>query len=310
MQKLGETLGSDQEGGRSKTGGYFGLVLGTAFLSFSPILVVLADATPQMGAVFRCVYALPALAILRLREAHRPKGEPPARLFPLLLGALLAADLLALHLAIELLGAGLATAIGATQVLFVGGLISIMDGVRWSPKVLPSSAGILCGTTLVAGVFDASPLGSRPGLGALLALVAALTFSVVLIALRNLSKSGAPPASTLFDMTLMAAVVMALTAWATGSRLTGPAEPIGHLWLALLALVSQVAGWWIILTRLSTVSALSSAGIITLQPVGVLLLAFMILSETPSSLQFLGVVAILVSVWHLARSQEHEQGSR
>src|SRR4051794_20087406 len=51
-------------------------VLGAATIAFSAILVALADVTPETAALFRCVYAVPVLALLALGERRRLGARP------------------------------------------------------------------------------------------------------------------------------------------------------------------------------------------------------------------------------------------
>ena len=67
-------------------------------------------------------------------------------------------------------------------------------------------------------------------------------------------------------------------------------------WLILLALSSQVLGWLLISISLPRLPAVVTSVSLTLQPLCSVLLAALILSEAPSSLQLVGAAAILVGL--------------
>ena len=51
-------------------------IAGALTIAFSSILVRLSHTSPSTSAIFRCVYALPLLALLALREDRRLGGRP------------------------------------------------------------------------------------------------------------------------------------------------------------------------------------------------------------------------------------------
>ena len=71
----------------------------------------------------------------------------------------------------------------------------------------------------------------------------------------------------------------------------------------LLALTSQVAGWLLISISLPRLPAAVTSVVITLQPVGSVFLAVLLLGEAPSPVQFAGVALVLVGVMTAARAQ-------
>ena len=66
-----------------------------------------------------------------------------------------------------------------------------------------------------------------------------------------------------------------------------------HGWLVTLALTSQVLGWLLITSSLPRLPAALSSVLLTIQPVGSVLLGILIFSEAPTALQVVGVVTIL-----------------
>ena len=69
-----------------------------------------------------------------------------------------------------------------------------------------------------------------------------------------------------------------------------------HGWLLLLAIAVQVLGWLLISISLPRLPAAITSVVLTLQPVGAVLLGIWILNEVPSPLQLVGVALILVGL--------------
>jgi drug/metabolite transporter (DMT)-like permease len=89
---------------------------GALVIAFSAILVRLAHVSPETAAVFRCVYALPALGLLAWIERQRygPRGSRD-RLVALSAGVFFAIDLICWHHSIAAVGAGLATVLATCR---------------------------------------------------------------------------------------------------------------------------------------------------------------------------------------------------
>src|SRR5256885_8096978 len=123
---------------------------GAMTIAFSGILFRLADVSPETGAFFRCLYALPALYLLARWEDRRLGPRPlRGRLFAYIAGVLFAIDLIFWHHAIEAVGAGLATVLGNTQVVLVGLLAWALLGERPSNRSLASIPIVLTGVVLI-----------------------------------------------------------------------------------------------------------------------------------------------------------------
>ena len=270
--------------------------LGALVIAFSAILVRLAEVSPSTAAVFRCVYALPVLGVLavveRSRYGRRPASERRLAWFA---GVFFAADLVFWHYSIAAVGAGLATVLANVQVVFVGLFAWLALGERPSGRSIATVPLVLLGVVLISGAVGAGAYGDDPALGALYGLATGVSYSLFLLVLRQSNADDRRPAGPLFDATLSAAVVCALAGIAIGDVDWVPA-PESQAWLVLLALSSQVLGWLLISVSLPRLPALVTSIILTLQPVGAVLLGAVLLSEAPSAVQLLGVLVVLVCV--------------
>jgi drug/metabolite transporter (DMT)-like permease len=270
--------------------------LGAFCIAFSGILVRLADVSPDTAAVFRCLWALPALGLLAWVERHRFGPRPwGQRRLAMVAGVFFAADLMFWHRSIEAVGAGLATVLGNTQVLMVGVLAWLLLGERPSGRLLVATPVVLVGIVLISGVLEESAFGEDPVLGVVFGVLTALAYSGFILVLRQGNRDLRRPAGPLFDATLVAAVVAALGGWILRDLDPTP-DLAAQGWLIVLALSAQVAGWLLISIGLPRLPAAMTSVLITLQPVGSVLFAMAILSESPSALQLSGVGLVLVGV--------------
>ncbi|HEY3830064.1 MAG TPA: DMT family transporter [Solirubrobacteraceae bacterium] len=280
-------------------------VLAALTISFSAILVKASGATPSTAAIFRCLYALPFLAVLAWRErARRTPMEPPATSArrPALAaasGVFLAFDLICWHHSIEDLGAGLATVLGNLQIAFLPLIAWIVLSERPGRRMLVTLPLALAGVLLISGVLEHGAYGSNPSAGGLFGLLTGLTYSVCLLLLRGGSRGPRNTAEPLFLATLTATATAIVVGLALGEAQLVPSWPSAG-WLLTLALGSQVLGWLLITRALPQLPAAITSIVLTIQPVGSMCLAVLIFGERPSSLQLLGLLLILSGLLSIA----------
>jgi drug/metabolite transporter (DMT)-like permease len=285
-------------------------VMGAITIAFSSILVRLSHASPSDAAIFRCVYALPVLGLLVLRE-DRLHGRRSwrQRRAGLLSGVFFAIDLMLWNRSIVDVGAGLATVLANIQVVLVPlvawALLSERParGVLWA---LPVSG---VGVVLISGVLDHGAYGRDPRAGTLLGLGAGVAYVGFLLLLRRGGADLRRPAGPLFDATLVAAIVCIPAGLVIGDAHLVPSWPsVG--WLVLLALSSQVLGWLLISSSLPRLPAALTSVLLTLQPLGSVALAALIFAESPSPLQLAGVALVLGGLLAAGRGTRARVGPR
>jgi drug/metabolite transporter (DMT)-like permease len=269
---------------------------GAACIASSATLVRLADVEPATAATFRCLYALPVLGLLLLREDRR-YGTRTARdrLLAAAAGVFFAVDLVLWHHAIAAVGAGIATVLGNLQVLVVGFLAWWLLGERPSRRLLAAVPVVVVGVVLISGAVGHGAYGEHPGLGVVFGLATSLAYAAFLLLLRHGSKDLRRAAGPLFDATAVAAVVCVALGPLSGGVDLVPSWP-AHGWLVLLALTSQVVGWLLIAVSLPRVPAALTSVILLLQPVASVALSAAVLDERPSQVQLLGCLIVLVGV--------------
>ena len=272
-------------------------ILGALTIAFSAIFVSLADVSPATAAIFRCAYALPLLALIARYEQRRygPRASGQRGL-AWIAGAFFAADLVLWHHAIEEVGAGLATVLGNTQVVIVPIAAWLFLGEKPGGRVAISVPIVLIGVVLISGVLGGGvPFGRDPILGVLFGIGTGLAYAGFLLVQRRANQDHRRPAGPLFDASLSAAICSLLIGLPLGEVDLVPAWP-SHGWLLLLAIGVQVGGWLLISISLPRLPAAITSVVLTVQPVGSVVLGIWILAEAPSTFQLFGVLLILAGL--------------
>jgi drug/metabolite transporter (DMT)-like permease len=236
------------------------------------------------------------LAALALHERRR-YGPPPAGAwrYAAAAGAFFAADLLLWHHAIADVGAGLATVLANLQVVFVAVAAWALLGERPTARVAAAVPLVFIGVLLISGVVGAEAFGSDPVLGAVYGVLTAVAYTGFILVLREGSRDLRRPAGPLFAATLVATLVAAAAGALLGELDLRPSWP-AHGWLVTLALTSQVLGWLLIVVALPRLPASLTSVVLTVQPVGSVLLGIVLLGEQPAPLQLVGVAVILGAI--------------
>lgn len=193
------------------------------------------------------------------------------------------------------------------QVVLVGVIAWLALGERPERSSLLATPVVLVGVVLISGAVGSGAYGDDPALGAVYGLATGLTYAFFLLILRAVNRDLRRPGGPLFDATLSGAVCAALGGLAVGDVdfLPGPKS---QAWLVTLALSSQVLGWLLISFSLPRLPALVTSIVLTIQPVGSVLLGVALFDEAPSAPQLLGVGLVLggVTIATLGRQARRE----
>jgi drug/metabolite transporter (DMT)-like permease len=271
--------------------------LGAVAIAFSSILVRLSHASPSTAAIFRCAFALPVLGPLAWLESRRlgPRSRSD-RLISVAAGVFFAADLIMWHHSIEDVGAGLATVLANIQVVLVPLVAWAVLSERPGRRVLVALPIALLGVLLISGVLEKhGAYGRDPRAGAAFGLGAGVAYVGFLLVLRRGQADVRRVAGPLFDATATAALLAVAEGLVVGDANLLPGWP-GVGWLITLALTSQVIGWLLISTSLPRLPAAITSVLLAIQPVGSVFLGALILGESPSPVQLIGVAVVLVAV--------------
>jgi drug/metabolite transporter (DMT)-like permease len=269
-------------------------VLGLLIIPFSAIFVRLAGVSPDTAAFFRVVYALPVLAALWL-SLDRGARLFRLRLLAMTSGLFLGLDLALWHRAIHWIGAGLATVLGNTQVVFVGLAAWLLYRERPRRLVFLGVPLAFLGMTLVSGLGRPDAYGIDPIRGTFFGVLTGILYAVFLLLFRASSRDHPSPIGPFFDATVGTVVATGAVGWLSGSLELAWQWP-AHGWLVALALGSQVAGWLLIAYALPRLPAVETSVLLLLQPMATVLWAFLLFAEDLSAVQWLGVALVLTGV--------------
>ena len=273
---------------------------GVLSISFSAVFIRLARVSPVAATFYRAAYAIPLLAMLSLAIHSRNDRSRRDHLLAFVSGLFLAADLDLWHESIALIGAGLGTVIPNVQIVFVA-LVAWTYGERPRVRTLAMIGVVLFGVALTSGLGRSDTYGARPGAGVALGVAAGLCYAVFLIVFRASNRALAPPAGPLLDATIGMAIGALLSAgFDPGFTLAVGRQ--AHLWLAALALVSQVVGWLLIATALPRLPAVETSVLLLVQPVFAIIWGVLFFDERLSMLQWIGSGIVLAGVSMLSMS--------
>jgi drug/metabolite transporter (DMT)-like permease len=281
--------------------------IGAGCISASAILVKLAAAGTATAAFYRCLLALPFLAVLALAEQRRLGSRRPAvRARAFVAGLFLAVDLVLWNHAIAEVGAGIATVLGNLQVLFVTFAAWALWRERPGRRVLIALPIVMVGVVMVSGLAGGATGGGHPLPGIVFGVATSAAYATFLLILRRASAGARQVAGPLADATAGAAAGSLLIGAVFGGLQFGVGWP-SFGWLLLLALTSQTIGWLLITSSLPRLPAAISALTLLLQPAAALLLAAVILGERPSLTQLAGAAVVCCGVLAVARAAPAQQ---
>ncbi len=297
-------------GGRGRPVGL--AVAGAACISSSAILITLSGASAANAALYRCLLALPVLALAAVAEQRRlgPRRRR-ARTGAAGAGLFLAVDLVLWNHAIAAVGAGIATVLGNLQVVFVALLARLLLRERPGRRYLLALPVVMAGVALVAGLASHPAAGIRPLAGIGYGLGTSLAYAGFLLTLRQSSAPARHVAGPIADATAGATAGCLLLGLAFGGLWPVPGWPsLG--WLLLLAMSSGTLGWLAITYSLARLPAAVSALLLLLQPVASLALAAVVLGQVPDLLQVTGAVlvcgGVVAASWPAARVRPQGAG--
>ena len=286
---------------------------GAFLLSFAPLFYIQSETTPITGAFFRMVYAIPILLILVWYLNREDSRSFNTRMLTFAAGILLAIDFAGYHSAIDYIGSGIATLIGNSQVIIVTLSSWWLFGERPNRMILLALPMVMLGLVFIAGIWDDEPYGEDPFKGVIASILAAIFYSSFLILYRYSNRIKAPSANLQFDATIGAAIGLLLIGIAPLEGLD--IEPInftlswpGHGWLILLAISCQIIGWIAITFALPRLPAAHTSFAVLLQPVLTIVWGVILLSETPSLQQMVGMTLIFSAIIAVTMFGESQSG--
>ncbi len=182
--------------------------------------------------------------------------------------------------------------LGNLQVIIVGFFAWLLLGERPSRATLLALPIVLAGVILISGVVGTGAYGAAPQLGVILGIATAFCYSGYLLIIRWGGRDARRPAGPVAVATAVVVVASFVVGELVGDLDLTPG-PQSLFWLAMLGITSQSAGYLLISISLPRLPAIITSVILLSQPVMSMGLAIVLLGETPSPTQLLGVAFVI-----------------
>ena len=267
-------------------------ILGALAIASSGIFYRWSGVSPSTGVLFRCLYGLPILLLVAGAESRR-LGAMSRRALAVsaVAGLFFAVDLLSVHSAVDVIGAGLGTVMGNLQVVVVAIVAWVLWGERPRREVLVAIPIMLFGVVLISGIVGAGHYGADPQLGVAIGLITATAYAGYLLVIRRASPDHRP-AGPVVVATAVTAVVAVVAGLVAGDLDLVPSLP-AHGYLIALGVLSQSIGYLAIQASLPRLPAVIASVLLLVQPVTTVALGAVLLTELPSPAQLVGVVLVI-----------------
>jgi drug/metabolite transporter (DMT)-like permease len=270
-------------------------LLGVLSISFSAIFVRLAGVSPVTATFFRGAYAAPVLLAIWLAQRAGDRRGRRERWMALGSGLLLALDLNLWHESIALLGAGLGTVIANAQVVFVAAAAWAFYNERATVGRMVTIAVVLAGVVLTSGLARHDAYGTQPIAGAIVGLFAAIVYAAFILVYRDANLRAGPRSGPLLESTI-GMIAGALASAPFDPHFTFMPGMTATLWLALLAIGSQVIGWLLIGVALPKLPVVETSILLLGQPVFTVIWGVLLFDERLSPVQWIGSAIVLAGV--------------
>jgi len=274
------------------------MVAAVIAISWSPIMIRFTDIGPAGSAFWRLMFALPVL-LLWTRGERLPFGSMARRgpltgeglLAAITAGVAFAADLAFFHAAMPLTSVANASFIANLAPVVAVLAAFLLLGERASLKVVFALGIALVGVAITSGVLQH---GMSIRQGDILAVGAALSYAIYLVAIRLARATRSAANVTLVSTTVAAMVLLAMAVLDGGPLLPHSAQ--GWLVVIGLGLVCQVLGQGLSAVGIGRLSSSIVALLLLAHPVASAVLAWFVFGEAVGFDQMIGGALILGAV--------------
>ena len=242
-----------------------GLLIGAVLISFSSVMVKLADVPPDVAGFYRLFVGGLGMGVILWRMGRLSRMTWHVWRWSLLSALFFMGDFFFWHRSIALVGPGLATMLANFQVIVLAAvsLFVLREGV--SRPLLAAIPLALAGLYLMVGVsWDSFTPDYR--LGVAYGLFTALFYALYLLSLKfSLNKAGADPLAMACAVALLTGLLLGGLAAGEGESFVIP-DARSLAALATLALVCHAVGWYLITRGIQQVRTSLVGLILLLQP--------------------------------------------
>lgn len=278
------------------------VVLGAVAVATNPVFVRLSELTSVASAAHRMIWALPVFALWFWWSRPKTTVQPPSAVKPpsakhvpllLLCGLLFAVDLVSLHASIERTAAANSMLFVNAQPIYVVIGSWLLFGTRVTRHFGFGVAIALIGGVLVA--WQSLDIGTEHLIGDGLGVLAGILYAGYILGASRLRGQLSSAEINLWTC-LIAVPILVLVTLASGNSLI-PETPRGWGLMIALGVISQGIGQGLIVWGLAHLpTSFSSVALLT-APVAAAVFAWLFLDESLSSIQIVGMSAVLVGIY-------------
>jgi len=275
---------------------YLRITLGVLLIGTGPMFVKYVNANGALVAFYRVLFAAVMLTIPAMRQKPAPAAGYSKKdqfLWAVLGGLSFAVNMTLWTMALNLTTASTVTLLDNTAPVWVGLFTWLVLGKKQTGQYWLGLALALAGAFLLIAS-DGNAFSGDGACGSVLAILAGITYAWYLLVSKK-CRAMMPSLRYTWLVALFAAIFLFLYTLATG--VIKEILPLKSYFLIfLLALISQVVGWYFINDALGKLPATASSVALVGQPLVPTILGIFILSEIPTAWQILGGLACLAGI--------------
>lgn len=273
-----------------------GLVIGAIIISFSSVMVKLADVPPEVAGFYRlCGGGLGMTIILWKLDKLRHLTKHVWK-WALLGAVFFAFDFVFWHRSIGLVGPGLSTMLANFQVIVLAVVSVLLLKEKVSRSFMIAIPMALVGLYLMVGV-QWDSFSSDYRLGVIFGLLAAVAYALYLLSLKySLSKAQADPLAMAAGVALLTGLILGVLAVGQGNSFVIP-NTRSLLALTALALICHATGWYLITRGIQRVETSLVGLILLLQPTLSYVWDLLFFGKPTNPVELTGVALALLAIY-------------
>jgi drug/metabolite transporter (DMT)-like permease len=267
------------------------LALGIIFISFSPIFVKLADASPVICAMYRIFFAWIFLLPYCLYKRNL-KMERKDIILALISGLVFASDVAVWNVSIKMISATVSTLLANLAPVWVGLLSYLLFKKKSGWLFWLGTAIAIAGMLILVGI--ANVLQLKFNLGIVLAVAASVLYATYILITKDVLKRISTLPFMFYSM-LGSLVFLLIVSVVSGDQLLHyNLKTWGSL--AGMGIICQLAGWITINYAISRLESTKVSIALLSQTVTTGLLAVVLLNESLDAKEIIGSVIVLVGI--------------